>query len=511
MKPLIRDFALVTAASALFGLCVLHQFDFYKDWNQGSGKFIQRVNIPSEDAIKIMALGYDNAYADMMTLTAIQNFGAAWDTEEKVIEPIYNYFDVLTELDPHFVEVFELGNLVLSDTYGSREENKGHYLSIELMRKGNYKNPYVWKIPYLALYTAIWGLNEEKLAKSFLPILKRIPETPDHVLRIEEYIERKSGRYQVAFDVNLQQYLSYVTQGKKDEENVAVLKLKTIIDGWYKTQIATVADQYFNDKGVHPTSIEELLTPPYKIEFEAPTVYSIIESINNHIEDPGNLESKKDVIRDEAMVQIVGLPPDPEGYWYHINSLEAFRANKSTLDKNAPLLDRFSYISSTKPYFDKNNEIAFKAQQFIQQYIASNSISPSYDEMKPYIVPDSTGGHFIYIQEVTGSDGKVLPRFYSTSSVRMDQNHPDRDPRIGLSGTLDQFPKRRTPYNGLPDYLTAEPTIWDFEEDAIWALCNGFQPGIKLQDQQELLLEVSDPNRVYFPCDDHIILPELMK
>lgn len=508
---MIRDLALGAAAVGLFAFTVLHQFDFYQDWNQGSGKFIQKVNIPSEQAIKIMALGYDNAYADVMTLTAIQNFGAAWDTEAQVVEPIYNYFDVLTQLDPHFVDVYELGNLVLSDTYGSREDNKGHKLSIELLRKGNYNNPTVWKIPYLGLYTAVWGLKDEKLAKSFLPILRRIPDTPDYVLRMEEYIERQSGRYQVAFDVNLEQYLDYIDQDKEAEITVARLKLATILDGWYKTQIATVADQYYTDNGKHPTSIEELITAPYMIEFEAPTIESVERAIDKHYQEPGKIADKKDQIREESMTKIAGLPPDPRGYWYYINNFSVDQYNKRPENFDLPLLERFGYIASIKEVLDKNNITAINAQTFIQDYIRTNTIPPSYEEMKRFLLPDGIGGHFVYFPEIMGSDGKVLPRFYSTTAVRMDPSNPRRDPRIGLSGLIENFPKRQIDFKGLPEYLTTDPTIWDFEEDALWALCKGFIPGVRLYDQEELLATLVDPNVPHLNCDDESILPDLMR
>ncbi len=511
MKPLIRDFSLIGAAALLFAGTVAHQFDFYKDWNQGSGKFIQRVNIPSEEAIKIMALGYDNAYANVMTLTAIQNFGAAWDTEAKVVEPIYNYFDVLTQLDPNFVEVYELGNLVLSDTYGERENNKGHYLSIDLMRKGNYNNPSVWKIPYLAMYTSVWGLNDDNLAKSFLPILRRIPKTPDYVLRMEEYIERQSGRYHIAFDINLEHYLSYIDQQKEAEENVARMKLATILDGWYKTQIATVASQYYEDNGRHPLAIEELISGPYMIEFEAPTAKLIEDSINAHYNESGSLLEKKELIRSESTRTIKGLPPEPNGTWYYINSFTANQFNQRPEDFSQKLLDRFSYIVPVKDVLDRNNVTSIRAQSFIFDYINTNTIAPTAEEMKSYLIPDGMGGHYVYFTDVAGSDGRVLPRFYSTAMIRFDDNNPNKDPRIGLSGTLDQFPARSFQIPDMPDYLTAEPSIWDFEEDAVWAICKGFVPGVRLHYQTELLSEMVDPLMPYLPCDDHIILPDMMK
>ncbi|MDX1971833.1 MAG: hypothetical protein SFY68_04805 [Candidatus Sumerlaeia bacterium] len=513
MKPVVRDLLLGATAFVLFLGCIAHQSNFYKDWSQGSGKFIQKVNIPSAEVIKIMAMGYDNAYANWMTLNAIQYFGAAWDTDQQVVEPIYNYFDVLTKLDPHFTKVYELANLVLSDNYGPRENNKGHKLSIQLLRKGNYYNPQEWNIPYLAMYTAIWGLEDDKLAKSFLPVLRRIPSTPDHVLRLEEYIYRKSGRYNIAFDVNLKHYLDYIDRDKVAEQEITMLKLVTILDGWYKTQIAQVAEQYFQDTGKHPTEIEQLISGKYMIEFEAPTYQAVLETLNNHVDDFGDMANMHIALREESTRKIKGLPPHPKGYWYYIDSAAANHANSQPLKEDVAFLDRFFYITSPEFNLDQINSVSIEAQNFVMDYLRKNTVPPSYEEMKQYLVADGFGGHFVYFPEVEGSDGRILPRFYSTSSIRMSRENPNHDPRLGLQGTIDQFPQRPAPFPGMPNYFQPEPSIWDFEEDALWALCQGFAPGIRedAPDNLALFLSFGESDRTYVHCDDHMVLPDMMK
>src|SRR5690606_20622334 len=119
-----NDLILGAVVLALLAFCVVRQMNFYEDWWEGPGHYVQRIDIPSSDVIRIAALGYDNLYADFLTLRAVQMFGASWRTPEGVEDstaPIYNYFDVLTDLDPHFVSVYELANLIISDDKGDHE------------------------------------------------------------------------------------------------------------------------------------------------------------------------------------------------------------------------------------------------------------------------------------------------------------------------------------------------------------------------------------------------------
>jgi len=512
MNRNVRDILIAVAALACFGFCLMHQSDYLEDWSQGSGKYTQRVNIPNRETIQLLSLGYDNLYADILTVKAVQMFGAQWSTENNEAEPIYNYFDVLTDLDPYFVDVYELSNIVLSDDYASRrheitpeESLQANLYSIELLRKGIPYNPDAYRIPYLAMYTAIWNMKDDKLAKSFLPVLKRVPDTPDHIIRLEEYIERQSGRYHIAYDVNLKHFLQYTEQGKEVESGIAWRKFVTIIDGWNKLEMARAADAYRQDTGNHPDSLEQLMELEYLTTYEVASLQSTYDNLEKYLEEP-NLSDYTDQIRDASIQTFEGVPEDPNGYWYYIDSF--LKSTDEVLadadDPRLSLVDQYSYIISAKRYVDIANQRLAEGQGRIMRYRNETGESPYDYELSTRLSADFMGGHYVYLREVADEEGTVLPRLFSTALLRIIT---DREPRMGFSGTVDKLPPR--PHNlvdGVPEYLNLEPSIWDFEEDVLWALCHGMEPGLRFFEQdREIRIQVTDQDS-FINCDDHIDL-----
>jgi len=77
--------------------------------------------LPHGKQVNLMAIGYDQFLADFLWLRAIQAFGGYWRAGDKVSEAVYNYFDVISDLSPHFIEVYKFGNLVMGDEGGDYE------------------------------------------------------------------------------------------------------------------------------------------------------------------------------------------------------------------------------------------------------------------------------------------------------------------------------------------------------------------------------------------------------
>ncbi|MBX3727572.1 MAG: hypothetical protein KF858_00160 [Candidatus Sumerlaeia bacterium] len=491
-RRLLRDSLLAGTALVLLTLCVLFQKHHYASWHVRSGKYIQKVNLPNAEIIKIAAIGYDNLYADFLTLRAIQAFGAAWDTDTGEVEPIYNYFDILTTLDPHFVDVYELGHLVIADDRRSPD------LALQLIRKGSNLNPHEWRIPYLGLYSALYDLKEPRRGYEFLHRLKRIPSTPEHVLRLEEYIERQSGQYHVAFDVNLGHYLRYLDFNMEVETRVAYNKFRIILDGWYQLELARAAEAYLEKHGEHPTTIEQMLADPVSVPmFVAPSLDKLLDDVITRLDHGGRLEPHRDEIRENAMTEFVGLPPEPNGTWYYISPAKQNDVRARNYDADAPLADRFGYFDSAAEIYMRLDVMALGIQEIIQKETIGGE-PPAYDILAPYLREDGFGGHWVYTRDPV--------RIFSTTQKRRLER---TDLRFGMRGLLEDFPRR--PYILAPDqppYLTTHPDIWDYPDDIEWALCKGLIPGIPFEEQPEdVKAAARSVNQDYLPCSDHVALP----
>ncbi|MDK2970992.1 MAG: hypothetical protein PWP23_747 [Candidatus Sumerlaeota bacterium] len=492
-RRLLRDGSLVVLALVFFVFCVFFQNYNYRNWVVPSGKYVQKVNLPNAEIIKVAAMGYDNLYADFLTLRAIQSFGAAWDTESGDIEPIYNYFDILTTLDPHFIDVYELGHLVISD------DHREHEKALELLRKGIRNNPSEWKLPYLGMYTTLYDMKEPERADEFLHVLQNIPGTPEHILRMDEYIKRQSGQYHAAWDINLGHYLRYTDHELSVESRVALSKARVILNQWYRLELARSAEAYYQKHGADPVSIEQMLQEEESTpRFTAPTIESLHNVMFDYLERGEQLEPNQDAIREAAMLEIVGLPPEPEGTWYYLNPYMRSDAIEADLPEDAGIEERFGYFESALEVYSRLDAMGVGVQSFIMENTDDQGNPPDFNTMAKYLREDGFGGHWVYKRDPV--------RFFSTTQKRRIERN---DPRLGMHGLLEDFPRRQFPVTeDQPEYLTTNPTVWDFPDDIEWALCKGLIPGVRIDDQpSELLDQARSIDSEYLPCSEHVELP----
>jgi hypothetical protein len=116
------------------------------DGFRGEFKPIEEAVYFSSSALKKMSLGYGEILADVYWLRAIQYFG---DSERKQKEKnpdiLYKYFDILTDLDPKFVNAYRFGGTFLAEPppFGLGELEKG----VELFDKGRKNNPGNFRLP----------------------------------------------------------------------------------------------------------------------------------------------------------------------------------------------------------------------------------------------------------------------------------------------------------------------------------------------------------------------------
>lgn len=495
----IVDAVRVGFVAVLLGYCVSVQRQNFDGWWAGSGKMIQRINLPNVELIRVAALGYDNLYADFLMLRAVQMFGGDWEAEDGTTEPIFNYFDIMTELDPKEPNAYELGNLVLSDA------RKDHDLGLKILRKGIINNPGSWRLAYLGMYTSLWGKDDPNTAREFLHYARRA-HAPEHVLRMDEYIERQSGRYYAAFDVNIEHHLRYGRLGMQHELDLTANKFRTIIDGWNRVEMGRSAERFLKDKGRHPSALEDLLVDPYTPRFRGPTMQSLVPAIDRAMADPVDPERHADQVREASMEDIVGLPPDPMGYWYYIEPELLRRRIQEGDDPERTITERFDYIQTAFEADLAINGQAAAGQGFVMQTVAAKGAPPTPAEMAGWTSHDGFGGHFVYIPEFKPKNGDPGPRYFSTTTLRFLQG---QDPRRGLRGTLANFPLRPMFVSPmLPPYLTTTPTIWDFPEDIDWALCQGLIPGTRWEDH-DLITRERIANPVTFrDCPTNVTLPE---
>lgn len=98
----------------------------------------------SSSSLRKVSLGYNELMADIYWLRALQYFGSKKPKEQNP-ELLYHYFDIITDLDPKFVNAYRYGGTFLAEPppFGLGDTKKG----IELFDKGRKNNPGDYKLP----------------------------------------------------------------------------------------------------------------------------------------------------------------------------------------------------------------------------------------------------------------------------------------------------------------------------------------------------------------------------
>ena len=98
----------------------------------------------TSSTLKRLSLGYKELLADIYWMRALQYFGGR-RFKEKDPEMLYHYFDILTDLDPKFVNAYRFGGTFLSEPapFGLGDIEKGSML----FDKGRKNNPENFRIP----------------------------------------------------------------------------------------------------------------------------------------------------------------------------------------------------------------------------------------------------------------------------------------------------------------------------------------------------------------------------
>jgi tetratricopeptide (TPR) repeat protein len=132
---------------------------------RGKFRFIEETLYFSSSSLKKISLGYKELLADIYWLRAIQYFGGK-KLEETNPELLYRYFDIITDLDPKFVNAYRYGGTFLAEPppIGLGDIEKG----IKLFDKGRKNNPDNFRLPYEeAFIYYLYVKDYEKAAELF--------------------------------------------------------------------------------------------------------------------------------------------------------------------------------------------------------------------------------------------------------------------------------------------------------------------------------------------------------
>lgn len=150
-----------------------------------SGGGRQLLYLPSGKYLRAMSLGNESLAASLVYLWSIQ-FYANYEREDRFRYVEHVYRDVITELDPHFVDAYWLGALILTVEKGDLEAGLG------LLDKGFRENPEEWILPYLAGWEAE-RFGDHERAAAWFKAASDAPGAPHQLRRLQAGMVARSG------------------------------------------------------------------------------------------------------------------------------------------------------------------------------------------------------------------------------------------------------------------------------------------------------------------------------
>jgi len=130
--------------------------------------------LPSGAYLHQIALGYDQAWADILWLRTI-GYYADQLTAEGQFKYLSRMLDIITTLDPQFLYPYLFGGVTLS-LHLHRPD-----LANNLLKKGMRHHPGVWRIPFLIGFNAYFMEGDAATAARYIDHASRLPDAPKYL------------------------------------------------------------------------------------------------------------------------------------------------------------------------------------------------------------------------------------------------------------------------------------------------------------------------------------------
>jgi tetratricopeptide (TPR) repeat protein len=142
--------------------------------------------LPSGRHLKVASLGFEELLADLVYLWSIQYYGN-YDIRDRYdyLEKIYG--EVVTELDPRYLDAYLVGALIMT------AEARRPEMALRLLDKGIARNPDSWILAFEAGFLCYNDLRDYARAAGYFEQALRVPGVPSLVRRFYAEMYRRAG------------------------------------------------------------------------------------------------------------------------------------------------------------------------------------------------------------------------------------------------------------------------------------------------------------------------------
>ncbi len=212
----------------------------------------------SSSSLKKVSLGYDELLSDIYWMRALQYFGGR-KLHEQDPELLYHYFDIITDLDPNFVNAYRYGGTFLAEPppYGLGDFSKG----FEMFEKGRKNNPNNFRLPLEQAFLYYFYLKDyEKAAELFKEASEKPGLSPMRKASMEGMAasaHSQGGNNELSREIWEIIYKTSPSEGRRKFARTNLDILDTIE---MEEKLTEALDVYMNKNGELPADLKELQT-----------------------------------------------------------------------------------------------------------------------------------------------------------------------------------------------------------------------------------------------------------
>jgi tetratricopeptide (TPR) repeat protein len=148
------------------------------------------IYLPNGKHLRLMSLGQAPLLADLIYVWAIQYYSNYTRADRyRYVEHVFG--EVIAELDPHYIDAYWLGGLIL--IVEARDLEAG----LRLLDQGFAANPDKWILPYLAAWES-YRVGEFERAAAYFARAAEVPGAPPAVGRMRAGMASRGGELELA-------------------------------------------------------------------------------------------------------------------------------------------------------------------------------------------------------------------------------------------------------------------------------------------------------------------------
>ena len=154
---------------------------------------IEPIFFPRAEILRPALLGFTGLAADLTWIRTVQYFGGRVERRDQFPQ-LYQLVDMVTSLDPHFLDAYVYGGLFLTIV-------KQYPNAIAVYEKGTAAIPTAWQIPHDLGRLYFLELRDYGQALRWWSITDRLPGRPHYIPRFLIRLQAKTGHIETALEL----------------------------------------------------------------------------------------------------------------------------------------------------------------------------------------------------------------------------------------------------------------------------------------------------------------------